>query len=68
MATIHDGQCGLCKHFGEDHPQGEQLQQIRREKDAPQEFTDLCGHPTHAKLHLLVTVTSGCDGFERAVN
>lgn len=68
MSTFGEGQCGLCKHFGEDHPQQSQLKQIRKTQEAPADFTDECGHPQHAKLHLLVTPTSGCDGFELAPN
>jgi len=67
MSTFHEGQCGLCKHFGE-HQVRPELQQIRKTKEAPPEFTEECAHPQHSKLHLLVTVTSGCDGFERATN
>ena len=67
MSTVNEGQCGLCKHFGEHH-QSSELQQIRTRKEAPPEFTEECAHPAHSKLHLLVTVTSGCDGFESAVN
>ena len=64
MKTIQDGQCGSCRHFGETHPVTPQLAQLRQSKNAMDEFTDECGHPTHAKLHLLVTPTSGCDGYE----
>jgi len=66
MSTFGEGQCGLCKHFGESHSEQSDLKQIRRTMEAPPEFKDECGHPTHAQLHLLVTATSGCDGFEAA--
>ena len=29
MQHVDDGQCGLCAHFGESHPQEEKLVQIR---------------------------------------
>ena len=66
MASIHDGQCGLCKHFGEHHANDQKLLQLRTKKEAPENLKDECGHPQHAALHLVVTVVSGCDGFERA--
>ncbi len=65
---INNGQCGLCAHFGEKQPMHQDLYQIRREKDAPEDYKEECGHPTHARLHLLVTATSGCDGFQQAVS
>ena len=65
MLQVHDGQCGLCTHFGE-HQQDQQLVQIRTSKQAPEDVTEECGHPQHAPLHLLVTPISGCAGFERA--
>jgi len=66
MQPVHEGQCGLCAHFGEHHQQDGQLTQIRRQKQAPETMTDECGHPRHASLHLVVTPISGCDGFEPA--
>lgn len=66
MRKIDDGQCGLCAHFGEDHESDEQLVQIRTSHEAPEDFTDDCGHPRHAALNLVVTPISGCDGFEPA--
>ena len=65
MLQVHDGQCGLCSHFGE-HQQDQALVQIRTSKQAPEDVTEECGHPQHAPLHLLVTPISGCAGFERA--
>ncbi len=67
MQQLHDGQCGLCVHFGETHPQTEQITSIRTRHQAPEELLDDCGHPRHASLHLKVTAISGCDGFEAAV-
>jgi hypothetical protein len=68
MTSIHDGQCGLCSHFGESHqPSDQKLIQIRSSKSAPEDFVDDCGHPRHASLHLKVTPISGCDGFEAAM-
>jgi hypothetical protein len=67
MIHVHDGQCGLCKHYGELHPKEDQkLVQIRSSKEAPEVLTEECGHPRHASLHLIVTPISSCDGFERA--
>lgn len=64
MEKLHDGQCGLCAHFGEEHPNDSSLLKIRTSREAPGEFTDECGHPQHAPLHLKVSPTSGCAGFE----
>ena len=67
MQQIHDGQCGLCAHFGElEHRDQQVLVQIRTSKQAPETLTEECGHPQHAPLHLVVTPTSGCAGFEPA--
>ncbi len=66
MQQLHEGQCGLCAHFGEDHPATTQLLQIRTQHSAPETLVDDCGHPRHASLHLKVTAISGCDGFEPA--
>jgi hypothetical protein len=67
MLQVHEGQCGLCAHFGEHQQQGDpQLVQIRTSKQAPEDLTEECGHPLHEKLHLIVTPISGCEGFERA--
>lgn len=67
MHEIHDGQCGMCIHFGEEHPKQQTLVQIRVKHEAPEDLLDECGHPRHASLHLKVTPLSGCDGFEPAV-
>ena len=66
MMQVHDGQCGLCAHFGEHHLRDPQLVQIRVSKEAPEEMVEECGHPLHEKLHLMVTPISGCEGFEPA--
>lgn len=66
MQEIQDGQCGLCTHFGESHPNNEKLVQLRTSHDGPVDLVDECGHPKHASLHLKVTPISGCDGFEPA--
>jgi len=63
MSAIHDGQCGLCSHFGETHKQNEKLVAILSSHQAPESLIDECGHPKHAPLHLKVTPVSGCDGF-----
>ncbi|MBB6145972.1 hypothetical protein HNQ77_003942 [Silvibacterium bohemicum] len=64
MIALHDGQCGLCNHFGEDHKASEKLTQIHSTMRAPEDFLDDCGHPKHSSLHLKVTALSGCDGFQ----
>jgi hypothetical protein len=66
IQPIHEGQCGLCVHFGEPHPQDNKIVQIRSAHQAPDDLIDDCGHPRHASLHLKVTPISGCDGFEPA--
>ena len=68
MLQVHDGQCGLCVHFGEheEKKQRAALVQVRTSKQAPETLIEECGHPKHSALHLVVTANSGCDGFERA--
>jgi hypothetical protein len=66
MMQLHEGQCGLCAHFGEHHAPTQQLIQIRTSKQADEHVTDQCGHPRHAPLNLMVTPISGCEGFEPA--
>jgi hypothetical protein len=66
MQQVHEGQCGLCLHFGEHHGGDDRLVQIRQHHAAPENLVDDCGHPRHASLHLKVTPISGCDGFEPA--
>lgn len=67
MISVHDGQCGLCVHFGEhDEKAHAELIQIRQSHEAPEVLVEECGHPKHAPLHLVVTPQSGCDGFEPA--
>lgn len=66
MLQVHEGQCGLCTHYGETHIPSPPLIQIRRTHEAPETLVDDCGHPRHAALHLKVTPISGCDGFEAA--
>ena len=67
MTHVEDGQCGLCVHFGEEHPEQDKLVQIRTTHEAPEDFVDECDHPKHAALNLMVTPISRCDGFESAV-
>lgn len=66
QVSIHDGQCGLCAHFGEHHQQAPELVQVRTKKSAPADLLEECGHPQHFPLHLKVAANSGCDGFEPA--
>lgn len=62
MQMIHEGQCGMCTHFGEHHPDKQQLVQIRTTHKAPEDYIDECGR--NENIHLKVTALSGCDGFE----
>jgi hypothetical protein len=64
MLQVHDGQCGVCAHFGQTHPVTNVLTKIRTKHEAPETFVDDCGHPKNVSLHLKVTPISGCDGFE----
>lgn len=64
MTHVDNGQCGLCSHFGEQHPKAPQLVQIRMKHEAPENYVDECHHPKHQPLHLMVTPISGCVGFE----
>jgi hypothetical protein len=66
MLQVHDGQCGLCLHFGENHAKAAELIQVRTKHSAPETMVDECGHPNNAKLHLKVTAISGCEGFKPA--
>lgn len=66
QVQVHEGQCGLCTHFGENKPQEDKLIQIRSKHEAPVDMVAECGHPSNAPLHLLVTPISGCAGFEAA--
>ena len=60
---VHNGQCGLCTHFGEHHTSSPVLVTILSTHKADAALLDECGHPKHAALHLKVTAISGCDGF-----
>lgn len=66
MESVHDGQCGLCTHFGEHHAKTNVLVTILSSKKADVQLLDECGHPNLAALHLKVTPISGCDGFQPA--
>ncbi|MBA2277802.1 MAG: hypothetical protein H0W06_08560 [Chloroflexia bacterium] len=66
MMQVHEGQCGLCTHFGENGAPDDKLIQIRLKHEAPEDLIEECGHPRHAPLHLKVTPMSGCAGFEAA--
>jgi len=67
MLDIQIGQCGLCMHFGEHHPEKPELVQVWVQHAAPEDLKEECNHPRHEPLHLFVTANSGCDGFEPAV-
>lgn len=70
MMSLNEGQCGLCRHFGEhsalQQHELKQLIQIRTSRQAPDDLREECGHPQHEPLHLVVTPVSGCTGFEPA--
>lgn len=66
MLQVHEGQCGMCAHFGEHHQPEPALIQVRTKHEAPEALLEECGHPRHASLNLMVTAISGCDGFEPA--
>lgn len=66
MSEIHDGQCGLCTHFGEGHVPSDKLVTIRSSHQAPDSLVETCGHPQLVALHLMVTPISGCTGFQAA--
>ena len=67
MLEVQEGQCGLCKHFGEHHEKTSTLVQIRSTHEAPEALVDECGHPKMENLHLKVTPIASCDGYEPAV-
>tara|TARA_Y100000815_G_scaffold175070_1_gene159278 strand:+ start:42 stop:245 length:204 start_codon:yes stop_codon:yes gene_type:complete len=62
---LHDGQCGMCEHFGAGQDE-QKLVQIRVNGDGPADLLEPCGHPDHAPLKLQVTPISGCAGFKAA--
>ncbi len=67
MVAVHEGQCGLCTHFGEGHEKSHNLVSILSTHEAPEDVVDDCGHPKLSGLHLKVTPVSGCDGFQPAM-
>ena len=68
MTQLHEGQCGLCLHFGENHAGDHafNLTQIRTSREAVDTILDDCGLPSIADHHWKVSPISGCDGFEEA--
>jgi len=40
MTQVKQGQCGLCAHFGEQHPSDSKLVQIRLKHEAPEGLVD----------------------------
>ncbi len=42
MLHVHDGQCGLCVHFGETHVPTPQIIEIRSTMEAPEALLDFC--------------------------
>lgn len=67
MMAVHNGQCGVCTHFGEHNPADKQvLTQILTTMQAPESLVEGCGLPKNEAVHLRVTAMSGCDGFQAA--
>ena len=66
MIQVQDGQCGMCAHFGERQTADMKLTQIRTSHSAPETMIEPCELPRNAAVHLKVTATSGCDGYEPA--
>lgn len=64
---INQGQCGICRHFGEPHSQKEELVKIRTTQEGSEQVLDVCAHPLLARVHLRVSTISGCDEFESAI-
>ena len=66
MLQVHEGQCGLCVHFGENTSDEPQLIQIRLRGEAPENLVEPCGLPENEAVGLIVSAVSGCQGFEPA--
>jgi hypothetical protein len=49
LMPIHDGQCGLCSHFGEHHNEDQQLVQIRTNGQAPDEVLNAPASPARTR-------------------
>ena len=67
MLQVHEGQCGLCAHFGEIHAAAPSLLQIRAKGGAGNVSRRLRASQACCAA-LKVTPISGCDGFEVAKN
>lgn len=66
MLSVQDGQCGLCKYFG-NHAQDEsEIRNLRQNHKGPETLVEDCEHPQLSPLNLQVTPISGCNGFEFA--
>lgn len=64
---LHEGQCGLCLHFGEHSSESfSQIVNIRKSHEAREDVLAKCGHPNNERIDLIVTPISGCLGFELA--
>lgn len=67
MIDLQPGQCGLCAHFGENADSNQpQPLTLRLKGEELEKHISECDHPAHAPLHLMVTPSSGCAGFEPA--
>lgn len=68
MFKLHEGQCGLCAHFGDHAASNDQIVQIRVNGEAPGDLVEPCGHPDNEKVGLKVTPIGGCAGFTPAAS
>ena len=67
MLQVHDGQCGMCAHFGENMTQDEpKLIQIRVSHEAPDDLIEPCGLPIGLLPEIDATLVN-CDGTEQRV-
>lgn len=67
MLKLHDGQCGLCEHFGNGSADQNKIVQLRIkgqvDPDHIDEVIEPCGLPANASRHLKVTPLGSCEGF-----
>jgi hypothetical protein len=70
MLKLHEGQCGLCEHFGETSGNKNRIVQIRINGQVDPAHIDEdiqpCGLPANAAQNLKVTPLGSCQGFTPA--
>ncbi|MGP1347738.1 MAG: hypothetical protein ACTS3F_13860 [Phycisphaerales bacterium] len=70
MLKIHDGQCGLCSHFGENSGDQNKIVQLRVKGQLDPSHIDEaiqpCGLPENAARNLKVTPIGSCAGYAPA--